>query len=286
MRARLPAISVERHGGAGEGAKIDLRIRGAYSYLSAAGVNTGSGGMFEFYKFAGEYGGYPFAGGYEPVHGGYDFGVDIIFPLSSRFGIGIGAGYLRSSGNYNLSLTINTREMILKGKTALSAVPVRLGLFFTLPLGGRLSLTANSGAAYYAALHFYDHYRFDQSVFWGSQDIGATGWSFSDNLGLQGGLGFEFATSAKTGIFIEAQGRYARFENFSKATTTVASAEGGAQTREGKIYMISQNYDVFVWNTFTVVSTPPTPNPPDYLVSEPKFDFSGFCIQAGFRIRL
>jgi len=36
----------------------------------------------------------------------------------------------------------------------------------------------------------------------------------------------------------------------------------------------------------TVAATPPTSDPPDLVIREPKFDLRGLCLQAGIRIRL
>lgn len=274
---------------AGGGVKIDLRLHGGYSYLSAADVNTGSRGYLDFYKLLAEYSGWAYEGGYEPVHAGYDAGVDVVFLLSPRFGIGIGASYLRSSGSADMTLVPETEEMVFDGGPTLSAIPIRLGLYYSLPLGGRLSLTANAGAAFYAGLRFHDRFHTEQSGIFSTQEIIASRWSLSANLGFQGGLGLDFKISSKMGFFIEAQGRYARFKNFGKATIKVASSEGGSQTREGKIYLRSQTLSadpLIMFNAFVVESTPPTPDPPDIAIREPKFDLSGFCLQAGIRIRI
>jgi len=273
---------------AGGGIKIDLRVHGGYSRLAASDVNTGSGGMLEFYKLIAEYGLYEYEGGYKPLHGGYDVGFDFVFLLSPRLGIGIGAGYLRSVGTGDLTLTMETGVLAFESKSVLSALPVRLGLYYALPLRAGLSLTANAGAALYVGRMFNDHFRFEQDVTWGAQDIDADRVGFSD-VGFQGGLGVDYRISSTMGIFVEAQGRYAKFKNFGEVSITAASYEGGPQTREGKIYLRSQNLATdppVVFNTFLVESTPPTPDPPDILIREPKFDFSGFCLQAGVRIRL
>jgi hypothetical protein len=274
---------------AGGGVKIDLRLRGGYSYLSAADVNTGSRGYFDFYKLLAEYSGWAYEGAYKPVHAGYDAGVDVVFLLSSRFGIGVGVGYLRSSGNADMTLVTETSEMLFEGGPALSAIPIRFGLYYSLPLGGKLSLTANAGAAFYAGLRFKDRFYVEQSAIFSTQEIVACRTSLSKNLGFQGGLGFDYKISSKMGFFIEAQGRYARFENFGKATIHLASSEGGSDTREGKIYLRSQILSadpLIAFNAFVVESTPPAPDPPDLLISEPKFDLSGFSLQAGIRIRI
>ena len=273
----------------GGGVKIDLRLHGGYSYLSAANVNTGSGGYFEFYKLLAEYSGWAYEGGYKPVHAGYDAGVDVVFLLSPRFGIGVGAGYLRSSGNADMTLVPETSEMVFDGGPTLSAIPIRFGLYYSLPLGGKLSLTANTGAAFYAGLRFEDRFHMEQSTIFATQEIVASRTSLSKNLGFQGGLGLEYKIASKMGVFIEAQGRYARFKNFGAATIYLASAEGGSDTREGKIYLRTQTLSadpLIVFNAFVVESTPPSPDPPDLVISEPKFDLSGFCLQAGIRIRI
>jgi hypothetical protein len=273
----------------GGGIRMDLRLHGGYGYLAAKDVNAGSGGVYDFYKLLAEYGGYGLAGDYQALHGGYDFGVDLVFPLSPRFGVGVGLGYLRSAGKADMTLTIEDQELAVSGGPSLSAVPFRLGLFATLPISGRLSLTANAGAAVYLALRFHDRYGYEQGGLWGRQDIVGNRTSFTANIGAQGGLGFDYRMARAWGVFVEAQGRYARFRNFGNVTIRVASAEGGSQTREGKIYLRSQTLATdppVVFNTFVVADTPPTPDPPDLVISEPRFDLSGFCLQAGIRIRL
>ena len=272
------------------GVKIDLRIHGGFSRLAAGDVNTGSGGLYGFYKLFADYGDYTYTGGYEPLHRGYDAGADVIFLLSSRFGVGIGIGFLRSAGDADMTLTSpSSGDLVFEGGPALTAFPIRLGLYYSLPLVGKLSLTANAGAAFYAGLRFADRFHVEQGSVFSTQEITATRTSLSKNLGLQGGLGLEYKITPKMGTFVEIQGRYARFENFGSASIYLASAEAGSATREGKIYLRTQTLSsdpLIVYNMFQVESTPPPPNPPDLVISEPKFDLSGFCLQAGVRIRI
>jgi hypothetical protein len=273
----------------GGGVGMDLRLHGGYSYLAAKDVNRGSAGIYDFYQLFEQAGGYSVEGGYRALHAGADFGVDLVFPLTPRFGLGVGLGYLRSAGQGDLLLTGEGLELDVTGGTSLSAIPLRLGVFATLPITGRLSLTANAGAAVYLALRFHDRYGYEQSGIWGRQDIFGNRTSFTANLGGQGGLGFDHRMARGWSVFVEAQGRYARFKNFGRATIKVASAEGGSQTREGKIYLRSQILSAdppLEFITYVVADTPPTPDPPDIVISEPKFDLSGFCLQAGIRIRL
>ena len=275
---------------AGGGIKIDLRIHGGASYLKAADVNTGSFGYYEFYRTLHELAPeYAFEGVHSPLHFGHDVGFDLVFLLGPRLGIGVGAGRLRSAGKADWTFNWGTAEEAFVERPALSAWPIRLGLYYSLPLPGRLSLTANVGAAFYAGLSFRDRYEYDQGVFIVEQTISASSWSLSDKLGFQGGLGIDYRIGSRLGLFIEAQGRYARFKNFGQVTVDVASGEGGSQTRQGKIYLITHTFipdPLVIINAFQVEDTPPAPDPPDHLVREPKFDLSGFCLQAGIRIRL
>ena len=275
---------------AGDGVKIDLRIHGGFSRLGAGDVNTGSGGLFEFYKLFAEYGDYVSEGGYEPLHGGYDVGADAVFPLGKRFGVGLGVGFLRSAGEAAMTLTPpDSDALVVDGGSILSAIPIRLGLFYSLPLVGKLHLTANAGGAFYAGLRFKDRFHVEAGSIFSTQEITGTRTSLAKNLGFQGGLGLEYNVSEKMGVFVEFQGRYARFKNFGSVSVYLASAEGGSDTQEGRLYLRSQTLSAdppIAFNSWIFTDTPPTPDPPDLVFREPKFDLSGFCLQAGVRIRI
>ena len=85
----IPGSQVEA-GGSQAFSKLSLRLYGGFSHVAAADVNEGSDGYFELLESyeAGGYG--TTAGRYNPVHGGYDFGADIIYQLSPALGVGIG----------------------------------------------------------------------------------------------------------------------------------------------------------------------------------------------------
>lgn len=276
---------------AGRGLTVDLRLHGGFSRLAAGDVNTGSGGLYGFYQLFVDYGDYTAEGGYTPLHGGFDAGADVVFGLSRRLGVGLGVGFLRSAGVGDMTLTPPdaSGDLLISGGSSLSAFPVRLGLYYALPLGRKLSLTANAGGAFYARLRFRDRFHYESGGLFGTQAITGTRTSLTKNLGFQGGLGLAYDVSPKWGVFVEAQGRYARFANFGSVRIDVASAEGGSQTRYGKIYLRTQTLSedpLIVWNTFVVQDMPPTPDPPELVIREPRFDLGGLCLQAGVRIRL
>jgi hypothetical protein len=278
--AAFPALA----NAAGGGAEISLRIHGGFSYLQAKDVNTGTGGYYDYYTLLGEMMGYEIEGGFSPVHGGYDFGADLVIQINPTIGIGIGAGYLRSSKDSEMTLTYLEDTASMLGSVRLSAIPIRLGVFFDFPVNDKLSFTANAGAAVYTSLKFMGSIRFEEDTSWQEIALDGSRTSFGD-IGFQGGLGFEYMVAPKIGFFVEALGRYARFKNYDSVTGTNRDSGGFSDSTEGVLYLEKIDVPEGTWTWLVVEETPPTPDPPEIVYSEPKFDFSGFCLQAGFRIR-
>jgi len=102
---------------------------------------------------------------------------------------------------------------------------------------------------------------------------------------LEGGLGVECALSPRTFPFIEGMGRYARFENFPSATMDLEDYEGENIEETGKIYLETDTVPQGALTHFIVSDAEPVPDP-GQTYREPKFDFSGFALQIGLRIRL
>jgi hypothetical protein len=282
---RAAALQME-----GTGARLSplaLRLYGGFSQAKAGDLNEGLDGYFEIFELYSALGAGTTTGGYKPLRTGYNFGVDLILQISRHVGIGIGAGYLRFSNSSLLTWSSESEDVELSGTPTLSAIPIRLGLFLTLPLGERLNLTIDGGAAVYTALKLDAQQRIDFSDGdWTEMSLNASRNEPFENLGFQGSLGFEFMVSRNTGFFVEALGRYARLKNFDKATAFNRNSDGESETIEGRIYLGTYTSDEGNWSLFTVEGTPPVPAPPYRVYTEPKIDLSGFSIQAGFRIRL
>ena len=265
--------------------RLSLKLYGGYSHILAGDVNEGAGGLFKLLDLYAALGFGTTTGGYKPVHGGYHFGADLIYRLSPMFGIGLGVGFLRNSSDSLMTFTEGTTTTTLTGTPALSAVPIRLGVFFTAPVAGQVNLTADIGGAYYAGLKFDAAQRLENGPNWSDMSV-ASLTAGSANLGFHGSLGLEYMISPKMGFFIEAAGRYAKLKNFDEVTGIENFSGGSSNTTDGKLYIRTQidminNYTIAM---FTVEETPPVDDA-DTTYREPKFDLSGFSLQAGFRIR-
>jgi hypothetical protein len=266
---------------------LSLRLYGGLSRLAAGDLNEGFDGFFELLELYAADVGASTTGGYNPLHAGYNFGADLIFQLTPNIGVGIGAGYLQISKSSLMTLSFEGEEFTLTGTPKLSAMPIRLAVFLTLPLGGKFNLTADAGAAIYAGLKLDAEQRLELSTTdWQEMSLSASRSSLSDNLGFQGSLGFEYKISQKMGFFLEAVGRYARFKNFDTATGISEFSGGSPETDVGKIYLETNTIaGVGSYSWFIVSADPPTPEPPYTEYREPKIDLSGFSLQAGIRIR-
>jgi hypothetical protein len=265
--------------------RFAIRLYGGLSRVAAGDVNDGSDGFFELLEVYDALGLGTAEGGYSPVHWGANFGADLIFQLSRNVGIGLGVGYMRNSEDSEMIITNETESIALTATPTLSAVPIRLGVFFTIPVAGKIDLTADLGAAVYAGLKLDATQRIEFAADdWMEMTASGSRSSF-DNLGFHGSLGFEYEVSPTLGLFVEAAGRYAKFKNFDSVTGLEEYSDGSTDTQEGKLYIVTYTFADGSYSPFTIEDTPPVDDPPDEIYREPKIDLSGFSLQAGIRIR-
>jgi hypothetical protein len=277
----IPASQVDA-GGSQALKRFSLKLYGGYNYMSAGDVNEGSDFYYELVEAYVAEGFGAVTGGYSPLHGGYEFGADLIYQITPAVGIGLGAGYVRSSADSLATFSDEDISVDLVGETMLSAVPIRFGLFFTAPLGGKLDLIANAGAAYYAGLKLkaMQGLEFTADDDWERMTVEGTERSGLD-IGYHGSLGLEYKFSPTTGFFVEVVGRYAKLKNFKSVTGLMEDSGGYSDTTEGKLYIVSDDIDGTEISSFTIEETEPAD--PDY--REPKIDLTGFSLRAGIHIR-
>lgn len=279
------APDLDMEGPAGKAASFLVRLYGGYSRVAAGDLNDGLDGYYELIELIKDPDTETITGGFSPLKSGIDFGADLIYQITPRIGIGLGAGYLRASMSSLATLTRAVDAIDYTANAVLSAVPIRLGLFLTLPVGEKLNLTAGAGAAYYAALKFEGTRGFEyHNGGWYELVIRGSRSSFAD-IGVQGSLGLEYMISPRMGFFVEALGRYARFKNFERVAVTSSTNSNPPLTGEGKLYVVQIASGTGTFSLFTVEETPPVDSPPDEIYTEPKIDLSGFSLQAGFRVR-
>jgi hypothetical protein len=276
---------------------ISLKLRGALGYHLASGLNNGTK---DFLLWGRTYFTPPSEGGvkldYRALHAGYEWGGDIIFELSPKVGFFIGAGYLQISKSPGLHSPMQTITAYSEdwteffSDTKVTAIPLRLGLNLTRPLGRSFDFTGSLGIAYYL------HARYDarlvvwQPSFWLLEEPWQITHTTAEKkrfpLGLQAGLGIEYKAVKRMAFFIEALANYARFRGLEGTTVSEEGAFGGffpSFSEQGKLYYESVPIIPNAPRLIMVQSSPPAG--PGGEPREAVVDFSSVSLQAGIRIR-
>jgi hypothetical protein len=261
----------------GSGIGLSLKLYGGLDYLNDGDLNEGLKGMTDYYEKYFWYFGLTKSGGeYKPVHMGTNFGGDLIIQFTPAVGIGLGAGYLQ--GTSESTVTFTPVEAEVKTAPKASAIPLRLGMYLTLPAGPIVNINFHAGLGYYLAKISYD-FRTSAAGDWHQQSIEAD----ATGLGYHGGFGFEFKLSRAVSLFFEGQGRSARIGGFEGSIEETDSSESPS-SKNGKLYYYQ--YAAGVLGTFPVITVNDTePSGSDISnVREAKIDFSGLSAVAGIII--
>jgi len=276
--------------------KWSIKLQGGWAHISGGDVNPGTEGFFDWGKiyFAPPEGG-SIEGDFSLLHQGYEVSGEIIFQLTPTIGIGIGAGYLQMSSKlYDFIMRIDfdaSQPFSLKYDFSegmkLEGIPIRLGLFWSLPVSGKINVTADAGLSYYVRTRYHAEWialQYESTGFHPFQRFLTTASKANFPLGLHGSMGIEYRLLRNLGIFVEARGRYARFRGLEGTTTSEAGNLAG-----GLVPEFTEN------GTLYFDETPNLPGSPRLIMvqSEPDgefhravVDFSGISLGAGFRIRL
>lgn len=225
----FPLVIVLPNAAYGSNISFSLKLFGGLNYLSGGDFNTGLQGLNDYEGRNFWYFGLSHTGGeYNPVHLGVHFGGDLIIQITPALGLGIGAGYLQ--GKRESLITYGPVTAGDETTARVSAVPLRLGIYYALPMGNRFNINLNAGLSYYLAKMSYD-LRSYGGTFWTLYTVEADG----GGLGFQGGLGLEFKVASAVSFFLEGQGRYANLGGF-EGTTDISNSFGSHAAQTGKLY--------------------------------------------------
>ena len=256
--------------------RISFRIYGGGAYVSGGDLNDGLQGWADFWKANYAYQGSPYkAGAYKPVHVGFDFGGEVVFSITSRLGIGLGAEFLRAKQTTNMTFQPDI-DWTFSGEP--SVVPVKLSIFYGLPAGKSFRVVLQAGLGYYFAQARLESHRKPPRLIDYVIDSSAKG------LGYHGGLGLEWDLSPRFALFIEAAGRYAPISGFTGKTTVTDSS--GTGSWDGKLYYFgaSASY-IQSYNYIDLLAGEPGGAGLKFK-REAKVDFSGLAARLGIAVRL
>jgi hypothetical protein len=255
--------------------RFAVRLSGGLGYLGLTEMNTGLRGTMNdiWVSFQGDL---TSASTYNDLKMGTNFAVDVIYYLSPKIGVGVGAEFIRGRKTSMYSWT-GPRAGSVSAEPLLTAIPLKAGLFFKLPLSGRLNFTADIGAGYYQA-------SLDNTYAWEvagivpltTERFKVSAW----NPGFHGGIGLEYSLGSRLALFFEALGRVAKVKGLKG---TVQYNQNTAQS--ATLYYYEQIIDTTWYPILDASVTAPATGPDTRNVREATIDLTGGSALIGLVIR-
>jgi opacity protein-like surface antigen len=207
----------------------------------------------------------------------YTLGADMIFRLSSRLGIGIGAEHMRTSSEYYEQFGRNPFQTNTLGSNPnIDSTAIRLVLQYEFPLSKLLEVYINGGPSLNLA---------DYALGFSS----SAGGEFEDTmvqdakgraLGLWGGAGLEITLNSRVGFFLEAQGRYGKINDFkgSEISQRLFNYQTTSSRTEGSLYLLEGE-------EFPRLAILTDPAAAGQNARKVAFDLTGVSLMAGIKFR-
>lgn len=170
------------------------------------------------------------------------------------------------------------------------SMPVKLGIYYTLPLSSKINITFNAGIGYYSAK--VSEYMRHEITF----PSGETGWTVRDwetnpkrVCGFHGGIGLEYSLIKNFALVVEVQRRYVKLKDLRGIVQIEGKHSGGIHEEKGTLYYfnmwdvgIGTRYDdLWVWR-----------RPPDFSIWDMRhirkavLDLTGYSFRVGIRMRI
>jgi len=261
-----------------KGIGLSVRLTGGPTFFSGGDIRKGDQGLYdEASDLVASYG-FVVERRFNAFRSGFEGVVDFVYNLTSKFGIGIGSGYMHLT-QQNL-LLFDEPDSYQKNQAGtapkVTAYPIRLGVFFNFPLHRLVNLTLDSGAALYIT-----KYTNIRQTNWYQMDLirheaNATG------IGFHGGVGFEINFHRRAALILECRGRYAKISGFKGKGNIKKSVLPPFQFEDieenGTLYYLEENGHPFL----AFFEQEPTGYE---TVRKATLDLSGFIFQAGIKVK-
>jgi hypothetical protein len=289
--SQMPELEPIETYGAFFGLKITLKLRGGWSVFSGGDIEDGIVGAYEGAVNLITASGAPIIQNQkESNHAGLEIGGDLIYCLTSRFGIGIGASRFKTAKKSVLIYEgmyedIYTDPARLNMRPEIRVSVFRLGLFYAFPFAGRLAVSVHGGPALYSA-----EYSFNMGVTYFGFYVDPiqagfipTAWyqeskSGARQIGLEGGVAFDFNANPYVAFFVEVQGRYAKVGGFEGEEEAIYFNKPPEHTKSGTAYYVASG-------KYPLLDVVPPEGAASGSARKATLDFSGFSFMAGLKLR-
>jgi hypothetical protein len=259
-----------------QGIGLSVKLSGGLSYFGSGDIDRGTKGIFDVTADSLSAAGYLVDERMDPLHTGIEVSGDIIYSISRRIGIGLGVDYIYATVKNLLIVTgkeLPTEEQI-SSSPKITAVPIRLGLFFKFPIHRLFSLSLSGGPSLYLT-----EYSYAMDTKWADM-TSVFHEATAQSLGFHGGIGLEVNLNRRTVFFIEGQGRYAKITNFEGEEKTKELVFYKEEKYVGYDYVITEENGQYPYLAIREEEPSGFKN-----MRKATFDLSGVSLRAGLIIK-
>jgi hypothetical protein len=288
--SQMPELEPVETYGSFFGVKLTLKLKGGWNTFSGGDIEKGFGGMYDKAAYLISMDGASITKSQKELpHSGLEFGGDLIYCITPRFGIGIGAGRISAAEKSIIIYEIqapNYERININPRIKVSVL--RFGLFYAIPFAGRLAISVHGGPALYSAQYRYNMTVMNTTAVSYSMPIILAGFlptgfyqeATAKQMGFEGGVGFEFNANPFVAFFLEALGRYAKIEGFegNEEKTIFVNYHRQVLNQEGSLYLINAG-------DYPLLDIVPPEGSAGAPARKAALDFSGFSLSAGLKLR-
>ncbi len=278
----LPGLNQAEQAQSWQKKGVALKLTGGMNYMSLGDWNAFMNGWTDYYNYVANEVGGTVEGEFKSIRWGLDFEGDVIFNLNPRLGITIGSGYISGKkgpdGN-KIIQTLPDGTITLNHDMQISAIPVKIGVYYCLSRFSKFRFFLSGGIGYYFA-KISEVYKNQWDGSWSHENQEAKGEGF----GFQGGMGLELDIAKNIAFVVEGYGRYAKIRDLMGERDWSMSF-GPSGSRKGGLYYFDLDIPYGLLPYIEIISgTPGGLNRRN--VRKATVNLSGFAMRIGVKIRL
>jgi len=206
--------------------------------------------------------------GIKALHFGHNMSAELVFRFFGRFGIGLGAGYIRLANTSRLTFHQDLEDLSLVNRPEVEAIPIFLNAYFYPFKNVYFKIGIN-----YNIVDFSYSHRLELRDFWMEE----RGEGSSKDLGFFGALGIEVPFSRRIFLILEGRGAYLKLDGL-KGKKIINTSIGHSHEEEGLFYFSKLDNSSSGFLAIDVEDLDETK------IREAVVDLSGFSLVIGIKI--
>ena len=281
---------------------FSLKFTGGYGTMSIGDLNV----VLEYIENSlNDWASIPAAtkeGAFKKLNTGFEYEGELIISLTEHFRIGIGAGLIKREEPSEVTFELDADSYYSYSDYSyspeLSAIPIKLSVYYYFPILSRMNLFLNGGIGYYFGKLNYRRQVDSHHVFedLDSQDVRIDSvMETKDNgIGFHGGIGFEYDVMKNLAFFVEGAGRYIKLKDWEgdilryvESTYDNGTTEETTETSYGTLWYYEYYPETHPdWPSYVLKIQEEKPMHSEFRnVRKAEGDLSGFSLRIGLRIR-